>query len=123
MQRPDENLLWQPTPVPNPQPYDGAISEVEHKNYFTPHRFYCIETICAPCGVVIAWAKFAKSESPTNILSFWKKFIQQRSHVQIIFVLTKLVMYLVTALVKVAGDHGGKQHDSLLIHTIIQTIM
>ncbi len=33
-------------------------------------RFYCVETICALCGVVIAWAKFAKSESPTNILAF-----------------------------------------------------
>ena len=29
-----------------------------------------METICAPCGVVIAWAKFAKAESPTNILAF-----------------------------------------------------
>jgi len=29
-----------------------------------------METICTPCGVVIAWAKFAKSESPTNILAF-----------------------------------------------------
>ena len=29
-----------------------------------------VETICAPCGVVIAWAKFAKAESPTNILNF-----------------------------------------------------
>ena len=40
------------------------------KNYFTPGCFYCIETICAPCGVVIAWAKFDKAESPTNILNF-----------------------------------------------------
>jgi hypothetical protein len=29
-----------------------------------------VETICAPCGIVIAWTKFAKSESPTNILNF-----------------------------------------------------
>jgi len=29
-----------------------------------------VETICAPCGVVIAWTKFDKSESPTNILNF-----------------------------------------------------
>ncbi|KAF8883466.1 hypothetical protein BD779DRAFT_1612302 [Infundibulicybe gibba] len=27
-------------------------------------------TICAPCGVVIAWTKFDKAESPTNILQF-----------------------------------------------------
>jgi len=29
-----------------------------------------VETICAPCGVVIAWTKFDKSESPTNILNW-----------------------------------------------------
>jgi hypothetical protein len=39
-------------------------------NYFTPKRFYCVETICSPCGVVIAWAKFDRAESPTNILQF-----------------------------------------------------
>jgi len=33
-----------------------------------PHQFYCVETICALCGVVIAWAKFSYSESPTNIM-------------------------------------------------------
>ena len=39
-------------------------------HYFGPGKFYCVETICAPCGVVIAWTKFDKSESPTNILKF-----------------------------------------------------
>ena len=29
--------------------------------------------VCAPCGVVIAWAKFAKAESPTNILQFLER--------------------------------------------------
>ena len=29
-----------------------------------------LETICASCGVVIVWTKFAKSESPTKILKF-----------------------------------------------------
>jgi hypothetical protein len=52
------------------QPHDEPAEEPERKNYFSPSRFYCVETICAPCGVVIAWAKFAKSESPTNILAF-----------------------------------------------------
>ena len=40
------------------------------QNYFTPGHFYCVEMICAPCGAVIAWAKFDKAESPTNILNF-----------------------------------------------------
>ena len=39
-------------------------------NYFRAPRFYCVETIAAPCGVIIAWTKFAKAESPTNILNF-----------------------------------------------------
>jgi hypothetical protein len=29
-----------------------------------------VETITAPCGVVIAWTKFPKAESPTNILNW-----------------------------------------------------
>ncbi|KAF8231618.1 hypothetical protein L208DRAFT_1468210, partial [Tricholoma matsutake] len=49
---------------------EPAGEEPERKNYFSPSQFYCVETICAPCGVVIAWARFAKSESPTNILAF-----------------------------------------------------
>ena len=29
-----------------------------------------METITAPCGIVIAWTKFVKSESPSNIMAF-----------------------------------------------------
>ncbi|KAF8982535.1 hypothetical protein BDQ17DRAFT_1394049 [Cyathus striatus] len=36
-------------------------------------RYYCVETICAPCGVVKAWAKFTKSEGPVQILDFLNK--------------------------------------------------
>ncbi|KAF8877117.1 hypothetical protein BD779DRAFT_1416819, partial [Infundibulicybe gibba] len=54
----------------NAQPHDEESTEHERKHYFSPARFYCIETICAPCGTVIAWTKFDKSESPTNILNF-----------------------------------------------------
>ena len=54
-----------------PEPESTRVGFV--KNYFTPGHFYCVETICAPCGVVIAWAKFDKSESPTNILNFLAK--------------------------------------------------
>src|SRR5438046_2825464 len=44
-----------------------ATSNYQRNNYFTAPRFYCVETICASCGIVIAWTKFAKAESPTNI--------------------------------------------------------
>jgi len=53
------------------QPHDEDHPESQQcKHYFSPNRFYCVETICAPCGVVIAWTKFAKAESPTNILNW-----------------------------------------------------
>ncbi|KAF9488179.1 hypothetical protein BDN71DRAFT_1403668, partial [Pleurotus eryngii] len=39
-------------------------------NYFSAPRYYCVETICAPCGVVLAWRKFAKAEGVAKILKF-----------------------------------------------------
>jgi hypothetical protein len=60
-----KGLPWvQATDQPAPQP------TVQVKNHFTAPRFYCVETICAPCGVVIAWIKFAKAKLPSNILDF-----------------------------------------------------
>jgi hypothetical protein len=69
-QRPGNNSPWLRNASGYSQPHDQPVDEPERKNYFTASRFYCVETICAPCGVVIAWAKFAKAESPTNILQF-----------------------------------------------------
>ena len=52
------------------QPHDeDASSQSRKDNYFVP-RFYCVETICAPCGAVHAWTLFDKAESPTHILNF-----------------------------------------------------
>jgi hypothetical protein len=70
LRRPGESLPWQAAAQPNTQRHDEEMPEVQRSNYFTPRRFYCVETICAPCGVVIAWAKFANAESPSNILHF-----------------------------------------------------
>jgi hypothetical protein len=61
-------LPWQPNTAEDIQPHDEPAVERLSTNYFTPSRFYCVETICAPCGAVIAWTKFANAESPTNIL-------------------------------------------------------
>ena len=52
------------------QPHDQDSPENQRLNYFRPAQFYCVETITAPCCVVIAWTKFARSESPTNIMAF-----------------------------------------------------
>ncbi|KAF8876471.1 hypothetical protein BD779DRAFT_1449392 [Infundibulicybe gibba] len=70
LQRPGENMPWEPATRGNAQPHDEESTEHQRKHYFSPARFYCVETICAPCGTVIAWTKFDKSESPTNILNF-----------------------------------------------------
>ncbi|KAF8992585.1 hypothetical protein BDQ17DRAFT_1392809 [Cyathus striatus] len=52
-------------------PHDDAPAPHEERNhYFTAPRFYCVETLCAPCGAVIAWTKFTKSEGPGNIMRF-----------------------------------------------------
>ncbi|KAL4247229.1 CxC6 like cysteine cluster associated with KDZ domain-containing protein [Pleurotus pulmonarius] len=46
------------------------VSGTKYNNYFSAPRFYCVETLCAPCGVVIAWRKFAKAEGVAKILRF-----------------------------------------------------
>ena len=53
---------------PHDQPASQTVSRIQY--HFVAPRFYCVETICAPCGVVIAWTKFSKAESPSNILDF-----------------------------------------------------
>lgn len=71
-----ERLPWLSNIVRRVQPLhdvDNAEPQTTRDNFFTAARFYCVETICAPCGVVIAWTKFAKSESPTNILNFLER--------------------------------------------------
>ena len=80
LQRPGERQEWQNVPdAAIQQPHDDEINADEAENpqpttkrktYFSPNRSYCVETACLPCGVVIAWTKFAKSESPTNILNW-----------------------------------------------------
>lgn len=70
----EENLPWNPARrTRSTAPAHDASADPQtpqRDNYFTPSRFYCVETLCCPCGVVIAWAKFDKSESPTKILEW-----------------------------------------------------
>ena len=72
MRRADETMPWMPAASTHrQQPHDTDDSPGRAPSeLFTPPRSYCVETICAPCGVVIAWAKFTKAESPSNILGF-----------------------------------------------------
>jgi hypothetical protein len=73
-----ERLPWLPALhnrnlQPHDQPAQAPARRNQLKTHFIAPRFYCVETICTPCGVVIAWGKFAKAESPTNILDFLDK--------------------------------------------------
>ena len=66
-----ENQPWLPQHYQRAQPHDQQpAARRPRATYFQPTRIYCVETICAPCGVVIAWTKFSTAESPTNILEF-----------------------------------------------------
>lgn len=73
--RPNENLEWNRNLHRQAAPaHDMAIDDddapIQRKHYFGPAKFYCTESVCYPCGVVIGWDLFDKSESPTNILRF-----------------------------------------------------
>ena len=71
LQRPGEISPWQCGLHRINQHHDNNENiEIPWVHYFGPSKFYCVETICAPCDVVIAWTRFDKSESPTNILKF-----------------------------------------------------
>lgn len=83
LQRPNENEAWNTGTriVHRTRPHDAITDEDEddnsattsRKNFFGHAWFYCVETITASCGVVIAWDKFVKSESETKILAFLEK--------------------------------------------------
>ncbi|KAH6904546.1 hypothetical protein BKA70DRAFT_1432307 [Coprinopsis sp. MPI-PUGE-AT-0042] len=71
IRNPGEALPWQNRQDGVPNPHDQPDAGVPlRKNYFSPGKLYCVETLCAPCGVPIAWKLFDKSESPTNIITF-----------------------------------------------------
>ena len=74
IQRPEEKNDWQPGLRRTVQHYDDDEDVIiPHHNYFRAARCYCVETITAPSAVLIAWVKFDKSESPTNILNWLEK--------------------------------------------------
>ena len=110
LRKPNENVPWQPTAERNIQPHDGPAPEVQVlKNYFSPARFYCVETICAPCGVVIAWTKFDKSESPTQILNFLEEVYPNEESRPDYVCIDKACMVLHTSLSNGSWDHIWKK--------------
>ena len=118
LQRPGENLPWQPAPHVNLQPHDEITPEAHRrKNYFSPSRFYCVETICAPCGIVIAWAKFAKSESPTNILNFLEMVYPTEESRPAYICIDKACLVLRTAVANGSWDAVWKNTTRFIVDT------
>src|SRR5258705_13607311 len=105
------------------QPHDEEAGTSEDRDAFVPSRIYCVETICAPCGVVVAWAKFPKAESPTNILQFLDHVSQQMNQGLTISVLIKHALYCSLAWPMAVWKGGSRQADSLLTHITIQTTL
>jgi hypothetical protein len=81
LQWPAETLPWKPSTERPVQPHDQPTTETQGKHFFGPSRFYCVETICSPCGVVVAWTKFDKAESPTNILKWLESTESQPDYI------------------------------------------
>ena len=78
LRRPDDTVHGMPHPPRQVHPHDDEEQEIRGRDCFIAPRIYCVETICAPCGVVVAWDKFTKSESPTNILKFLGSVYQDK---------------------------------------------
>ena len=115
LQRQNESLPWQPTIQINHQPHDEPTVEIPRDNYFTPNRFYCVETICAPCGAVIAWAKFTRSESPTNILNFLESVYQTEESRPDYICIDKGCQVLRTAIVNGSWDRVWKKTTRFIV--------
>lgn len=79
----EEVLSWNParrTRAAEPaHDADGEPILPARKNYFTAGRYYCVETMCKPCGMCLGWDKFFRSESPTQIVAMLKRFFPRPS--------------------------------------------
>ncbi|KAF9456835.1 hypothetical protein BDZ94DRAFT_1292675 [Collybia nuda] len=106
--RPAENLPWQTATVPFRQAHDEHALEGERSNYFTASHYYCVETICAPYGVVTAWTKFDKSESPTKILEFLEKVYPTEESKPAYICIDKACLVLRTAVANGSWDRVWK---------------
>ncbi|KAF6765566.1 hypothetical protein DFP72DRAFT_985770 [Ephemerocybe angulata] len=89
---------WQNIRSTNTQRHDEPQDDsTPRTHYFGPNHFYCVETICAPCGTVIAWAAFAKSESPTKILGFLSRVFPDQVSRPLFICIDKACLVLRTA--------------------------
>jgi len=121
LQRPGESQAWNPQRRgPNRRCHDNNDDDEEpppFPNFFGPARYYCVETICAPCGVVIAWTKFARSESPTNILKFLEDVYQTEASRPDYICIDKGCKVLRTAVCNGSWDRIWKHTTRIIVDT------
>jgi len=115
LRNPAENLPWIPARESYSQPHDELVPDPQRGHYFTPSRTYCIETICAPCGTVIAWATFAKSESPTNILEFLESVYPTEESRPDYICIDKACLVLRTAVANRSWDRVWKKTTRFIV--------
>ena len=116
LRRPGENIPWQPATERVSQPHDEPAPDIQtSKNYFSAKRFYCVETICAPCGVIIAWTKFDKSESPTQILNFLESIYQTEESRPDYICIDKACVVLRTAITNGSWERVWKKTSRFIV--------
>jgi hypothetical protein len=116
VRRADETMPWMPTVNQAQQPHDAeVVAERRNKELFTPPRIYCVETICAPCGVVIAWAKFTNAESPTNILNFLEHVYPTEESRPAYVCIDKACLVLHTSVVNGTWDSRWKKTSRFIV--------
>src|ERR1700678_4842619 len=124
LRQPGENVPWQPATERVSQLHDEPAPDIQtSKNYFSAKQFYCVETVCAPCGVVIAWTKFDKSESPTQILKFLESIYQTEESRPDYICIDKACVVLHTAITNGSWERVGKEYGKKPVGLLLTVII
>ena len=116
LRQPGENVPWQPATERVSQLHDEPAPDIQtSKNYFSAKQFYCVETVCAPCGVVIAWTKFDKSESPTQILKILESIYQTEESRPDYICIDKACVVLRTAITNGSWERAWKKTSRFIV--------
>ncbi|EDR02919.1 uncharacterized protein LACBIDRAFT_331914 [Laccaria bicolor S238N-H82] len=126
LQHPGERQEWQNIPdAAIQQPHDDEVDaneaenpqpSIKQKMYFSPNLSYCVETACAPCGVVIAWTKFPKSESPTNIFNWLDEIFPNKEDRPAYICIDKACQVFKTAVESTSKNFNWFIHTMLIYH-------
>ena len=71
--------------------------------------------MCTPCGVVLAWTKFAKSESPTNILDWLKEVYPSQEDRPAYICIDKACLVMKTAVIQRTPWEEWKQTTRFIV--------